>query len=38
MVQVELNPKARQSDLASALEPVVSRLLYHYKNAQERYG
>lgn len=36
VVQVELNPKARQSDLASALEPVVSRLLHHYKNAQER--
>jgi type I restriction enzyme R subunit len=36
VVQVELNPKSRQSDLAAALEPVVNRLLHHYKNAQER--
>ena len=36
VVQVELNPKARQSDLAAALEPVVSRLLHRYKAAQER--
>ncbi len=36
VVQVELNPKARQSDLAAALEPVVNRLLHRYKNAQER--
>ena len=36
VVQVELNPKSRQSDLAGALEPVVNRLLHHYKNAQQR--
>ena len=36
VVQVELNRQARQSDLAAALEPVVSRLLHRYKAAQER--
>ncbi len=35
VVEVELNPKAKQSDLAAALEPVVGRLLQRYKNAQE---
>jgi len=34
VVEVEFNPKARQSDLAGALEPVVSRLLQRYKSAQ----
>ena len=37
VVEVEFNPKARQSDLAAALEPVVSRLLVRYKSAQERF-
>jgi type I restriction enzyme, R subunit len=36
VVEVEFNPKAKQSDLASALEPVISRLLQRYKAAQER--
>ena len=37
VVTVELNPKSKQSDLTSAIEPVVSRLLKHYKAAQERF-
>jgi type I restriction enzyme, R subunit len=36
VVEVELNPKSKQSDLSAALEPVVGRLLQRYKNAQER--
>lgn len=36
VVEVEFNPKAKQSDLAAALEPVISRLLQRYKSAQER--
>lgn len=36
VVEVELNPNAKQSDLTAALEPVVSRLLQRYKTAQER--
>jgi type I restriction enzyme R subunit len=36
VVQVELDPKAKQSDLTAALEPVVSRLLQRYKAAQAR--
>lgn len=36
VVAVELNEKARQSDLAGALGPVVDRLLKRYKAAQER--
>ncbi|WP_077728242.1 type I restriction endonuclease [Methylocaldum sp. 14B] len=36
VVDVELDPKAKQSDLTGALEPVVSRLLHRYKIAQER--
>lgn len=36
VVEVEFNPKSKQSDLAAALEPVVSRLLHHYKAAQEK--
>lgn len=36
VVEVEFNPKARQSDLAAALEPVVSRLLQRYKSAQDK--
>jgi type I restriction enzyme R subunit len=36
VVEVELDPKAKQSDLLAALEPVVSRLLAEYKQAQER--
>jgi type I restriction enzyme R subunit len=36
VVEVELNPKAKQSDLTAALEPVVSRLLQRYKAVQEK--
>lgn len=36
VITVELNPKAKPSDLAAALEPVVSRLLHRYKAAQEK--
>jgi type I restriction enzyme, R subunit len=35
VVEVEFNPKSKQSDLAAALEPVISRLLQRYKSAQE---
>lgn len=35
VVAVELNPASKQSDLANALEPVVSRLLRAYKEARE---
>jgi type I restriction enzyme, R subunit len=36
VVEVEFNPKAKQSDLAGVLEPVVSRILYRYQAAQDR--
>ncbi len=36
VVAVELNPHARQSELAAALEPVASRILQRYKAAQEQ--
>ncbi len=36
VVEVEFDPKARQSDLAAALEPVVSRMLVRYKAALDR--
>jgi type I restriction enzyme R subunit len=36
VVEVELNPKAKQSDLIAALEPVRDRLLKQYKQAQVR--
>ncbi|MGR9117125.1 MAG: type I restriction endonuclease subunit R [Gammaproteobacteria bacterium] len=36
VIEVELNPKSKQSDLAAALEPVVSRLLHSYKTAQTK--
>ncbi len=36
VVEVEFNPKAKQSDLTAALEPVVSRILRRYKTAQDR--
>ena len=36
VVDVEFDPKAKQSDLAGALEPVVSRLLHRYKAAQDK--
>lgn len=36
VVAVELNANAKQSELAGALEPVVSRLLLRYKAAQEK--
>ena len=35
VVAVELNPNAKQSDLAAAVEPVVDRLQKRYKSAQE---
>jgi len=35
VVAVELNPNAKQSDLAAAVEPVVDRLQKRYKAAQE---
>ena len=35
VVQVELNPNARQGELVSALEPVSDRVLKRYKAAQE---
>ena len=36
VVEVEFNPKAKQSDLEAALLPVVSRILQRYKAAQDR--
>lgn len=36
VVEVELNPRSKQSDLAAALEPVVDRLHKRYKAAQEK--
>lgn len=36
VVQVELNPTARQGDLVAALEPVADRLLRSYREARER--
>lgn len=36
VVEVEFDPKAKQSDLAGALEPVVSRILQRYKVAQDK--
>jgi type I restriction enzyme R subunit len=36
VVAVEFNPNAKQSELAGALEPVVSRLLLRYKAAQDK--
>lgn len=36
VVAVEFYPNSKQSDLAAALEPVVSRLLNRYKAAQEK--
>jgi len=35
VVQVELDPKAKQSDLVAAVEPVVDRLTRRFKVAQE---
>jgi type I restriction enzyme R subunit len=37
VVEVELDPTAKQGDLLAALEPVVSRLLSQYKQAQARW-
>ena len=37
VVEVELNPQAKQGDLLAALEPVVNRLLVQYKQAQARW-
>jgi type I restriction enzyme R subunit len=37
VVAVELDPKAKQSDLLAALEPVVNRLLTQYKQAQMQF-
>ncbi|HZL28147.1 MAG TPA: hypothetical protein VFC39_16615 [Acidobacteriaceae bacterium] len=36
VVAVDMDPNARQSELLSALEPVVDRLLKQYKAARER--
>ncbi len=36
VVEVEFNPHAKQSELAGALESVVSRLLLRYKAAQDK--
>jgi type I restriction enzyme R subunit len=36
VVEVEMNPNAKQSELTAALEPVVSRLLHRYKAMQDR--
>lgn len=36
VVQVELNPTARQGDLVAALEPVADRLLRSYREDRER--
>ena len=35
VVEAEMKPNAKQSDLVSALEPVVDRLMKRYKAAQE---
>jgi type I restriction enzyme R subunit len=35
VVDVELNPKSKQSDLVAALEPIASRLLSSYKQSQK---
>nr|WP_277991424.1 type I restriction endonuclease [Corallococcus macrosporus] len=35
VVEAELNPRARQSDLVKAIEPVVDRLMKRFKAAQE---
>ena len=35
VVAVELDPKAKQSDLVAALDPVVDRLMKRYKAAQQ---
>jgi type I restriction enzyme, R subunit len=37
VVAVELNPKSKQGDLIAALEPVISRLLVRYKEAQTAF-
>jgi type I restriction enzyme R subunit len=37
VVEVELNPDAKQGDLLAALQPVVSRLLAQFKDAQARW-
>lgn len=36
VVAVEMNPNAKQSELAGALEPVASRILQRYKVAREQ--
>jgi len=36
VANVELDPKAKQSDLIAAIEPVADRLLKRFKSAQER--
>jgi type I restriction enzyme R subunit len=37
VVAVEVNPKARQSELSAALEPVQERIMKRYKAAQDRH-
>ncbi|SHL55078.1 type I restriction endonuclease subunit R [Bradyrhizobium lablabi] len=36
VVAVEMNPKAKQGDLISAIEPVADRLLKRFKQAQDK--
>lgn len=38
VASVEMNPKARQSDLVAAIEPVAERLLNRFKAAQARFA
>ena len=37
VINVELNPNSRQSDLANAIKPVADRLLRRYKAAQQTH-
>ncbi|GMU04828.1 type I restriction endonuclease subunit R [Corallococcus caeni] len=37
VVEAELNPKAKQSDLVKAIEPVVDRLMRRFKDAQSAF-
>lgn len=38
VASVEMNPKAKQSDLIAAIEPVAERLLNRFKAAQARFA
>lgn len=37
VVEAELNPSSKQSDLVAAIQPVVERLLLAFKDARERH-